>query len=594
MFDKLGGWAASLRTQLARELSHANRGLVVAKIVGILAFLYVTNTVTGKRGVVAYSVLALVWLVSFVGLVHVAFFARAPARIVWTAMVVFGAFVGSSFRAIFDLALTLFDVDRMLGNLGDANTVLPFYAPKLVTPAIFCAIGLVSLTMPPFAKSVSVATSWRRRARQIAFQSTPVFLMAMVLLLKRGEATNGFPVQHASWSFLTVLGIERVISGAKPARQEVAMTPSGPRPFRNIVVVMDESARGAALDLNSVDGAESSLKGRPDVVNFGIMCSIANCSYESNISFRYGVGREDYLGQLFANPSMWAYAKRAGYDTYYLDAQRFDGALQSGMDVAELKKVDHHIQLAADVKPEARDLELAQLLRRVLKEQAGRPSYIFMQKMGSHYPYEGKYPASERLLNPVMERTYFGNEADPRRVNRDGEDKVPDAPTRMKNSYYNSLRWNTKRFFEIVLDGLDLSETVIVFMGDHGQDLHQDGRPGHNTHCTTGDAHPDEGRIPFVLITQNQDKLADFRAAAAANFDKTSQFSVFPSVIEWMGYPREQITANTHFDPPLDAPPAKDNQRYISKYFVRLGAKPVWSTCVLPQSTRVSEVTPPR
>ncbi|MBX3259886.1 MAG: sulfatase-like hydrolase/transferase, partial [Labilithrix sp.] len=311
----------------------------------------------------------------------------------------------------------------------------------------------------------------------------------------------------------------------------------------------------------------------------------------SNVSFRFGVGREGYLDQLYSNPSMWAYAKKAGYDTYYLDAQRFDGRLQSGMDAKELELVDRHIQLGAGVLPEERDVRLAELVREVLRDQAGKPSFMYVQKMGSHFPYEGKYPADQAVAQPTMERTYFGTEADPRpsRMKQASEDKAPDIRLRFKNSYDNSLRWNTKRFFEIVLDGLDMSETVIVFMADHGQDLHQDGRAGFNTHCSTGsDAHPDEGRTFLVLFTHDQEKLAAFREAAAAHYDKTSQFSVFPSMLEWMGYPREQIAANEHFDPPLDAPPAPDNQRFISKYFVRLGAKTIWSSCALPASAKVS------
>lgn len=580
-----------LRAKLQGELGGANRALVVVKIAGVLAFLLGTNTARPRMGLVAWAIVGTIWVIGVVAVLHIAFFGRIVGRLVWTAMLVTAAFVGASFHVIFDLALNMFDLDKMLGNVGDANTVLPFYAPMLVAPATFCAIGLVAMNMPPFAKSVRAQVDVKGRLRHALGQATPIFVIALVLLLKRGEATNGFAVQHSLWSFALVLAGERAVQGARPARAEVTMTPAAKRPFKNVIVVMDESGRGASLDLNGEDGVETGLKGRPDAVSFGVMCSIANCSYESNVSFRFGVGREGYLEQLYANPSMWAYAKKAGYATYYLDAQRFEGRLQSGMDAKELELVDHHVQLGAAVLAEERDVKLAELVRKVLRDQAGAPTFMYVQKMGSHFPYEGKYPADQAVAKPTMERTYFGTEADPRpsQMKQASEDKAPDIRLRFKNSYDNSLRWNTKRFFEVVLDGLDLSDTLIVFMADHGQDLHQDGRAGFNTHCSTGsDAHPDEGRTFFVLLTHDQERLAAFRETAASHYDKTSQFSVFPSMLEWMGYPREEIAANPHFDPPLDAPPAPENRRFISKYFVRLGAKTIWSTCELPANAKVS------
>lgn len=589
--EKVKTWARDLVESIKEDLRGSNRYLSVAKILGVLVFLLGTNYTRSRMGAFAWVVVGAIWMVSIVAITHVAFFGRIAGRLVWSAMLIAAAFVGASFHIIFDLALNMFDVDKMLGNVGDANTVLPFYAPMLVGPAVYCAIGLIAINMPPFAKSTRQKLGVKGRLRQLGFQSTPILIIAVILLLKRGEATNGFAVQHSVWSFLVVLAGERVARGPKPERQPITMTPEPmeKRAFKNIIVVMDESGKGAALDLNSPDGVESGLKNRPDAVNFGIMCSIANCSYESNVSFRFGVGRENYLDQLYSNPSMWAYAKKAGYDTYYLDAQRFDGRLQSGMDYKELKLVDHHIQLGSGVLAEERDVKLAELIRKVLKDQAGKPSFMYVQKMGSHFPYEGKYPPDQTIYKPVMERTYFGTEADPRpsKMKTAAEDKSPDIRLRFKNSYYNSLRWNTKRFFEIVLDGLDMKDTLVVFMADHGQDLHQDGRGGFNTHCSTGeDTHPDEGRVFFVLLTHNEEKLKAFREAATLNHDRTSQFSVFPSMLEWMGYPRQEIAANKNFDPPIDAPASDDNQRFISKYFVRLGAKTSWNSCRLPQDSK--------
>ncbi|MBX3262614.1 MAG: hypothetical protein KF782_23235, partial [Labilithrix sp.] len=250
MFAKVKGRLAELRAKLRDELGGANRALVVVKIAGVLAFLLGTNTARPRMGLVAWAIVGSIWAIGVVAVLHVAFFGRIVGRVVWTVMLVAAAFVGASFHVIFDLALNLFDLDKMLGNVGDANTVLPFYAPMLVAPAAFCAIGLVAINMPPFAKSSRARIDLKGRLRHALGQATPIFVIVAVLLLKRGEATNGFAVQHSIWSFVLVLAGERVVRGPKPARAEVTMTPSAKRPFKNVIVVMDESGRGASLDLN--------------------------------------------------------------------------------------------------------------------------------------------------------------------------------------------------------------------------------------------------------------------------------------------------------------------------------------------------------
>ncbi|HEX8793408.1 MAG TPA: sulfatase-like hydrolase/transferase, partial [Polyangiaceae bacterium] len=155
---------------------------------------------------------------------------------------------------------------------------------------------------------------------------------------------------------------------------------------------------------------------------------------------------------------------------------------------------------------------------------------------------------------------------------------------RFKNSWMNAAGWNASRFFEVLLDGLDLGDTVILYMADHGQDLHQDGRPGFATHCTSGDAHPDEGRVPLVILTTHPATAARLGAAADQNFGRVSQFGVFPSMLRWMGYSPEAIAAEPRFDPPLEAPANPSDQQFLSTFFVQLGAKPHWVPCPAPST----------
>jgi glucan phosphoethanolaminetransferase (alkaline phosphatase superfamily) len=574
------------RTTIARvqaclpAFERTNRPLLALKLIAMAVFFAATNHDLGKRSLAGYAFFCFAWLVSVLALLHVAFFASRLARIVWTVLVVASAIVGSGFRIIFDAPLTLPELDRLLSLLAFIGSVFQFYGRTLAGPIALClVVGVVAMNVPPFAASAHEKRSLRRRFKELALQISPIALMVGVLCAKHGEGTNGLPVQHTSLSFLAIFGVERIFQGPAPHREEVTLAHSGQRPLRNIIVVMDESIRGDLLDLNDEHGTPTGLKGRAEVINFGVMSSLANCSHESNLSFRYGIGRHDYLRQLAVNPSMWAYAKTAGYDRFYLDAQRTDGALQNGMSPVEVQEMTRLVQLGNDVQTEERDTELARALRRVLSEQAGKPTFVYANKAGAHYPYEGKYPADRGWYSPVLARDYFGNEADPRMNGKTTLSKSKqdgDLRIRVKNSYLNAVGWNASRFFEVLLDGLDLSETLVVYMADHGQDLHEDGRPGTATHCTTA-AHPNEGRVPLAIITGHAETAARLRAAAAMSFNRTSGFSVFPSMLRWMGYRGDAIAATKAFDAPLEDPPAADNQLFLSTMFVRLGGKPIWN-----------------
>jgi glucan phosphoethanolaminetransferase (alkaline phosphatase superfamily) len=300
------------------------------------------------------------------------------------------------------------------------------------------------------------------------------------------------------------------------------------------------------------------------------------------MAFRYGIGRTGYLEQIRTNPSLWSYAKKAGYKTFYFDAQRTAGLMQNGMDNRERKEIDALVQVDGAVKPQDKDVELATMLRRTLDAEPGTPKFVYVNKMGAHYPYEGKYPPERGWFAPVLRRDYFGNDADPRgalrRVDEGDIDRV-----KFKNSYLNAVGWNASRFNEILLQGLDLSKTIVLYMSDHGQDLHEDGRPGFNTHCNSGSlAHPDEGRVPLAIMTTHPEISAELRAAEPANHDRLS----------WMGYPRAAIAGVGTYDPLIDEPPVPNAQRFLSTFFVRLGEKPAWVDCAPATQTTLLPSSP--
>lgn len=285
------------------------------------------------------------------------------------------------------------------------------------------------------------------------------------------------------------------------------------------------------------------------------------------------------MADLKTNPSIWQYAKKAGYRTIYIDGQRHDGRLHNLMTVEERAEFDEHIQLPSATRPMDRDVEIARRLRRIIEDNR-QPTFVYVNKMGTHFPYEGKYPPERAVFQPVlnekqnlflMQNYVGGNFGMPQ-----SEDQA--TRTSFRNSYLNAIAWNTGNFFDTLLADLDLSNTAMLYMADHGQNLHEDGSPGYRTHCSTAKTSPMEGIVPLVVLTHVPDLLAKMREAAKKNRDRVSQFNVFPSVLALLGYQREDIARSASSELPLDADLPPGQQQFASIFFVRLGTQPVWNS----------------
>jgi len=261
-----------------------------------------------------------------------------------------------------------------------------------------------------------------------------------------------------------------------------------------------------------------------------------------------------------------------------MDGQRHSGRLQNRMTSEEVREIDEFIQLDTQLKPFEKDPYIARLLAKMLRT-ADAPQFVLINKMGSHFPYEGKYPRDQVVYQPTMGLSYLGNESDPKNLARPTDDTT-ETRLRFKNSYLNSIRWNIGEFFRIVLPEMNLANTVLVYTSDHGQDFHDDGRPGYGTHCADGPAVADEGIVPLVALTGIPAVAAQLRSGVAMNYNRASQFNVFPTLLALMGYERESLRSSGAFEPTLFAELPDDNQRFLSTFFVRWGKKPVWNRIV--------------
>lgn len=398
----------------------------------------------------------------------------------------------------------------------------------------------------------------------VALPFTILIAFTAMLFARGGDGARGVPGAWPPIAYALLLGAERATTESIEPR-EVKTTPGRPRVAGDIVLLIDESIAPAYLDINETAGVRSGLaQPRPGIAihNFGIGAAVTHCSLGSNLTLRHGGTRDDYHVRNAAGPTIWQYAKAAGYRTVYLDAQRTGGAYQNGMDDAEAAAIDRFVQFD-DVDVIDRDHALAERLSEYLRDDVR--DVIVVNKIGAHFPVQAKYPEAATRYIPVPSRGAFAGIVDT--ASREGFDDSGEGWRRYRNAYRNTVEWNVGGFFDRVFAG-GIGNATILYTADHGQDLNEVGRPGASTHCS-GNPTPAEGAVPVVVLTGEGTGGPDWAAAAAANANRASHHQFFPTLLALMGYPSGDY--GTDLTAPLS-----DEMRFNTHFNARLGRTPEW------------------
>ncbi|WP_085641155.1 MULTISPECIES: sulfatase-like hydrolase/transferase [unclassified Pseudomonas] len=406
-------------------------------------------------------------------------------------------------------------------------------------------------------------------ALRVAAPLCGVMLLSAVLFVRAGEGARGLPVMYTPLAYLNLFAYEALHNTVGP-REPVSLARNGAAVGHDIVLIIDESISGNYLDINAPFGVHSNLKeAHPGVAvfNYGYAASIANCSADTNVTLRYGGTRADYRRINSTLPSIWQYAKGAGLRTVYIDAQRTGGNLQNLMDGAEKKDIDEFVQFD---QTSVRDRDMAAAAKLVELLNDGTPQLVVINKVGAHFPVHDKYPDAFMAYRPALPRGQFTDIADTGK--RDGFNGQPDDWALYRNAYKNTVLWNVGEFFSRVFAQADLNNAVLIYTSDHGQDLHERGNPGLNTHCG-GDPAEEEGLVPLVVIQGERLQTLDWPAQLAANKDRSSHYNIFPTLLQLMGYDLAGIEAV--YGKPLSVPTA-DDFTFNYRFNARLGAKPEW------------------
>ena len=408
-----------------------------------------------------------------------------------------------------------------------------------------------------------------------------VLLLSAVLFVRAGEGARGLPVMYTPLAYLNLFAYESLHNTIGP-REPVRLARRTSAIEHDIVLIIDESIAGNYLDINTPSGVYSGLKTPPDgvdIFNFGYAASIANCSADTNVTLRYGGTRADYVRINSTLPSIWQYAKKAGLRTVYIDAQRTGGNLQNLMTKLEKQDIDEFVQFD-QVSVRDRDMAVAAKLIELLGDH--QAELVLINKVGAHFPVHDKYPDDFMNYRPALPRGQFQEVTDT--GSRDGFNGQKDDWLLYRNAYQNTLLWNIGEFFKRIFQQANLSNAVLIYTSDHGQDLHERGNPGLNTHCD-GNPVAEEGLVPLVVIQGSQLRTLDWRDAWAQNKDRSSHYNIFPTLLQLMGYDPAGVEAT--YGRSLSQL-TNDDFTFNYRFNARLGAKPAWKHIDLG-----SVVTPP-
>jgi hypothetical protein len=446
------------------------------------------------------------------------------------------------------------------------------YWSSIFPATLWATVLLVGLGMRPAPRAAQRPPAARQVMLQGVLVAAPVaaiVLLTAILFLRGGAGARGLPVMFIPVPYLSLFAYEMHTESIGP-RQSVTLPRTGGTIRHDIVLVIDESVSGNYLDVNATHGVRTSLKEPPAGVrvhNFGYAAAIGNCSADVNVTLRFGGTRKDYVRINASMPSIWQYAKVAGLETVYIDAQRTGRRTQNMMTDWELKDIDHWIQFD-EVPVRDRDMAVADKLATLMED--GRPQLIVANKMGAHFPVHDKFPDEFMHYRPVLPRGHYSDIGDTGLrlgFKGDASDWVL-----YRNSYKNTLLYSVGNFFSKLFAQSGFDGAVLIYTSDHGQDLHERGNPGLNTHCG-GSPVPEEGLVPLVVIQGGRLQTLDWETNLPVNRNASSHYNIFPTLLHLMGYELEALRAL--YGNPLSMA-TEDPFTFNTKFNGRMGAEPEW------------------
>ena len=293
-----------------------------------------------------------------------------------------------------------------------------------------------------------------------------------------------------------------------PEKKPAEITQVNPVSAEKIIWLVDESISYTAYQKLI----------RPDAdyygaIDFGPALSLSSCSGPSNFALRSGVDVDEIRSttDLRKNPSIWAYAQKAGYQTMMIDGQ-VSGPPQNIMLDTERALIDQYDAASSGLKT---DQNIAAKLNGQLKSH--EQQFIYVVLKGVHFQYRDHYPAGT----------------------------VSDSAS-VQEQYEAAIRYSKAGFFETLLRSIDREKVAIFYTADHGQNIQE----GKTPHCTPNPPLA-EFKVPMAAFLPPS-KASEYSEIATG---QRSASQLFASTLDLMGY--DLATATEKYDNDLSLPSKK-------------------------------------
>ena len=482
------------------------------------------------------AVFLFIWLLSIVACLAVALIPRFWVRLILALPILISAYANELYLEIADENLELSDVTNFWLSRADYQSAIGNYWRSGISSLLYILPGIIAFLLPVY-----------RVPKKLIYTMMTVMIylsvyggVFVVVMLKGGAGARGFPEQFKTSSLLLNVVKEDMNNDFNAMRKRAPKNNNNELNRPNIVLIIDESVRGDYLSINKPDiGTTPYLTSIENkIINYGYASSGTICSNYSNAILRFGASQGDISGTLLRNPSVWDYAVQTGYHTVYIDSQKSFGTFQNFMALDERRFIDEFVQFDVESVQKTddfvrKDREAAKIIRSLLGKR--RPQFIILNKEGAHAPYEGKYPSDQSIFTPHMK---LGQ----------GISKSLDKKL-LINSYRNAIYWTVDLFFKELVDNLDLTNTVIIYTSDHGQNLLDRGVA---THCSSN---PPEtvGLVPLFIITDHPDIKSKLKDKQSLFYDRASHFNIIPTILEMLNYKPASDSDPSLFEAPIGA-----------------------------------------
>lgn len=418
--------------------------------------------------------------------------------------------------------------ERMLDARAYAGDAAAQYRPQLLW-AILLNLPLAAvLVFSALRKDSAGHATVAARTAGVLSLCLATAVIAAVCWVCAGRGTAGLPPPLRIIAYCEALLADQHFGRAAAAHRPVAATPHPG--LAHVVYVVDESIVDDVLRKGSDVLIDARSLPSGIEYDFGPAVSGGDCSSDSNLILRVGPRPSHLSEDLARDASIWEYARRAGYETVYIDGQEASDHLHNWMSARERSFIDH-VYVFPNVSVALRDGEAGKLVAQLTSRST--PQFIYVNKVGAHFPYDSKYPASAARYQPTA--SFAGNArlayVDQQRIL--GTMDELSGTARFKNSYRNAVEWNLNTFFQALPGLAQDANTVVVYTSDHGQNLWRENGVT-ITHCTS--VPRSTSRVPLIVFTANPKWSAILRKASHDNFGRTTHFNIFASLLGFLGY----------------------------------------------------------